>query len=499
LRWDYEQIPGERHDGLSNFNPTAIDSVNGLRGELQYAGPPPAGLGRTLLSPDYKNWSPRLGFAFDATGDGKTVLRGGYGIYYAYTMSFADDFGGLGYRNNTTTWSPPGNNTQFPAFQLENGFSTLVVPPIGRALGPAAFLGSTVTYDEPWGRTPYSQQFSFTVQRQLPHGYLLETSYSGNKATHLRSGSFDLNQLNPQYLSLGNALLNQVPNPYAGIVPGSYGASMITMQQLLKPYPYYAAITDQNSHQGSSIYHSLLVNVEKRLSSGFSLLSSFTFDKGISSGVSIDAATGALGGNSSYQNGRYDMAAERAIDSYNTPYRFINSLVYELPFGSNKRWRPSNRVLNMLSSVWQFAGTLEFEGGVPVIVSGANNNLATRPNSTGQSADLANPTIQEWFNTQVFVNPPSWTFGNVSRVLPNVRAPGTKNINFSPSKTTQIKERFRLQIRGEAFNVFNHPNFMPPNGSFVPGANGLNSSATFGTITAAKDPRIIQLGMKLIF
>jgi hypothetical protein len=483
--------PGERNDGLSNFNPTAIDSVNGLKGELQYAGPPPAGFGRTVINPDYRNWSPRVGFAFDVTGDGKTILRGGYGIYYAYTMSFADDFGGLGYRNNTTTWSAPGGNTEFPAFQLEDGFPTPVVPPIGRALGPAAFLGSTVTYDEPWGRTPYSQQFTFTIQRQLPHGVLLETSYSGNKGTHLRSGSFDLDELNPQYLSLGNALLNEVPNPYAGIVPGSYGASTITEEQLLKPYPYYAAITDQNSHSGSESYNAFLVNVEKRLSSGFTLLSSATFDKGISSGVSIDAATGVLGENSSYQNGTFDRAAERAIDSWNTPYRFVTSLVYELPFGPNRRWRPSNRVLNTLSSGWQIASTMEFEGGLPVIISGANNNVATRPNSTGESAELSDLTISEWFNTTQFVNPPSWTFGNVSRVLPNVRGPNTQNINITPSKTIQIKERFRLQIRGDIFNAFNHANFMPPNGSFVPGANGLNSSATFGTITAAKDPRII--------
>jgi hypothetical protein len=500
LRWDYEQVPGERHDGLSNFNPTAIDSVNGLVGELQYAGPPPAGFGRTLVSPDYKNWSPRAGFAFDAFGDGKTVLRGGYGIYYAYTMAFADDFGGLGYKANTTTWAAPGNNTQLPAFQFQNGFPTPVVPPIGRGLGPAAFLGSAVTYDEPWGRTPYSQQFSFTVQRQLPKGFLLETAYSGNKGTHLRAGGIDLNELNPQYDSLGNALLNQVKNPYAGIVPGSFGAATITMQQLLKPYPYYASVTDQNPHLGSSIYHSLLISVEKRLSSGFVLLSSFTWGKSISSGVSTPVASGTVSeNNNTYQNGKYDLAAERAIDSYDTPYRFINSLVYEVPFGPGKRWQSSHRVLNAIGGGWQFASLLEFEGGVPVVVSGANNNLATRPNSNGQSAQLADPTISEWFNTADFVNPPSWTYGNVSRDLPNVRAPGIVNIDLTASKSFQIIERLRLQIRGEAFNIANHPNFLPPNGAFVPGTNGLNSSGTFGTITAARDPRIIQVAMKLIF
>ena len=136
--------------------------------------------------------------------------------------------------------------------------------------------------------------------------------------------------------------------------------------------------------------------MEKRLSSGFVLLSSYTYGKSISSGVSTPVAAGTVAeNNNGYQNGKYNLAAERAIDSSDTPYRFINSVVYELPFGTGKPWRPANRMLNLLSSGWQISSILEFEGGYPVVVSGANNNLATRPNSTGTSAKLANPTISE--------------------------------------------------------------------------------------------------------
>jgi hypothetical protein len=500
LRWDYQQVPGERHNGLSNFDPFGIDPTTKLRGILAYAGPPPQGFGRTVMTPDYKNWSPRFGFAWDLFGTSKTVLRGGYGIYYAYIMAFADDFGGLGYKLNLSSWAPPGGNTQLPSFNLQNGFPTPVVQPLGNALGPGAFLGSSVTYDQPNGRTPYSQQATLNVQQQLPRGFLLEMGYSGNKGTHLRGGSYDLNQLNPQYLSLGNALLNNVKNPYAGLVSGSFGGPTISQQQALKEYPYYSAITTQFPHMGSSIYHSFLLNVEKRMSGGFVMLSSYTFGKSISSGAQVPTAVGVTAVNSNtYQNGKYNRAPERTIDSDDTPQRLVTSIVYELPFGPNKRWHTDKKVANALVSGWQLSGVQEFEGGFPVIVSGANNNLATRPNSTGKSPALSNPTVAQWFDTTQFANPAAWTFGNLARSLPDVRSPGVFSIDISASKTTNIGEHLKVQLRGEAFDALNHPNFLQPNGTFVPGTNGLNSSSTFGVVTAARDPRTIQVAMKLLF
>ncbi len=498
LRWDYQQVPRERHDGISNFNPDMIATGN-LKGALQFAGPAP-GFGPSPINPDYKNWSPRFGLAWDIFGNSKTVIRAGYGIYYQFVMNFADSLGGLGYKLNVTTYSPPGGNTQFPAFYVQNGFPTPVVPPIGNALGPAAFLGNTVTYDEPWGRTPYSQQFSFTVQHQLPKGILLDLGYSGNQGTHLRAGGFNLDQLNPVYLSLGNALQNPVPNPYAGQVPGSLGNPTISLQQSLRQYPYYNSITDQNSHQGSSTFRSFIMSVEKRYSRGFVLLFSYSKAKGISNGVTNVGGTGSTGtASTAYQEGRYDLARERSIMSFDTPQRLATSLIYELPFGRGKTWSPSSGFVNTLVSGWQVNSIMAFESGLPLEITGANNNLANRPNSTGVSAKLDNPTISEWFNTQAFVNPPAWTFGNVSTTLPDVRAPGNANVDFSVSKLTKIGERWSFQLRGEAFNVANHANFRPPNTAFVPGANGFNSSATFGTITAARDPRIIQLGVRLLF
>jgi hypothetical protein len=142
---------------------------------------------------------------------------------------------------------------------------------------------------------------------------------------------------------------------------------------------------------------------------------------------------------------------------------------------------------------------MTFQKGQPLAIRGANNNAADRPNSTGQSAKLDDPTIYQWFNTSAFVNPPSYTYGNVGRVLPDVRSPGFFNVDASLIKNTKIRERFSLQFRAEAFNLDNHVNPLAPNLTFSPGSNGLNQSSTFGTITGARDPRSIQLGMKLIF
>jgi hypothetical protein len=139
------------------------------------------------------------------------------------------------------------------------------------------------------------------------------------------------------------------------------------------------------------------------------------------------------------------------------------------------------------------------QGGLPLVVRGANNFLANRPNSTGVSAKLDNPTAARWFDTTQFVNPPNFTFGNLGRTLPDVRSPGIVNFDVSLIKDTAITEKLRAQFRAEAFNVENRTNLGAPNTSFSPGPDGRNQNATFGTITSSRDPRIIQFGLRLVF
>jgi hypothetical protein len=494
IRYDYQQPPYERNCGTSNFNPYIVNSTNGLLGEMQYAC---KGYDSTFLNPDYKNFAPRVGFAYDASGKGTTVIRGGYAIYYPsiFNLNF---FGTTnGFASTTTTYNPPGNNSNLWAFILKSGPPTPPIQPLGAALGPSAFIGQGVTYDQSAQKTPMSQQWSLSIQKQLPRKWVVDATYSGNRGTHLVAGNYNMNQLNPQYLSYGTALQNPVPNPYSSVL----GSATIPLSQSLLSYPYYSSISVRNPHLGNSIYHAGLLTVRKQFSNGLTLLASYTKMKLIDDSAVTPITFGAVQNVSTtgYQNGLYNRNAERSIDPTNIPQRLAISAVYELPFGQGRPIPISNKVLNAIAGDWQAQTIITIQKGTPVQISGANNNLATRPNSTGQSAKLSNPSQYEWFNTAVFVNPPNYKYGNVSRTLPDVTNPGFFNCDFSLIKNIRIKERVSLQVRAEAFNVDNLVNLGQVNGGFSPGPNGTNVSSQFGTISSAQPARSLQFGMKLLF
>jgi outer membrane receptor protein involved in Fe transport len=495
LRYDYQSWPVDRYDGISNFNPGAVNPENNLLGRMEYAS---VDFGRSARDADYNNWGPRAGFAFDLTGRGATVLRGGYGIFYSQivnTMFFGNT---AGFATAATTYQPAGNNTNFPAFQFSDGLPSPPIAPLGSALGPSAFLGQNVTYEESTAQIPMSQQWGLSLQQRIG-SWRVEVSYSANRVSHMSAGNYDLNQLDPQHLALGLALQDQVRNPYAGMVPGALGNATISRQQALRPFPYYNQVAVYRPTLGSSIYNALLISVERRLSAGFSVLLSYTNGKLLSDSIATTSIGGEQAGVTGYQNGKFNRAAEWSIDPTDVSQRLVISGLYELPFGHGKIWSFSNSVLDGFVRGWQANIISTLQSGLPVVVRGANNFLADRPNSTGVSAKLENPTADRWFDTAQFVNPPNFTFGNVGRVLPDVRSPRLVNFDFSLIKDTHIRERLRLQFRAEAFNVFNQVNLRFPNATFQPGAAGTNISGNFGVITSARDARIMQLGLKLIF
>lgn len=496
LRYDFQPWAVERHRGQSNWIPNATDSVNGLRGALEFAG---VNYGVTALQNIHDNFGPRVGFAYDLTGHGTTVFRGGYAIMYPLIF-YRDMFGDTaGFANTSTSYSPAGNNTNIPAFQFSSGFPSAPLEPLGKALGPAGFLGQSVSYDQPNGKVPMSQQWGASLEQQLGRGWLLKAGYTGNHVTHMIAGSYQLDQLPVSDLSLGLQLQNQVANPYAGIVPGSLGGKTISLQQSLLPYPYYSSVTVRDPHEANSIYHALVVTIQKRYSTGLTLLGSYTAGKLIATTMVTPINFGNVSevGVTGIQD-PFDRKLERAVDPTDVSQRLVSSGIYELPFGAGRRWAIGNRPLNGLVGGWQVDGILTMQTGVPLAITGASNYLATRPNLVG-NAKLSNRTIKEWFNTSVFVNPPNYTFGTTGMTLPNVRGPGAVVLDLSLVKNTTIKENLKLQFRVEAFNAPNHVNLGLPNMSFVAGTNGLNASSSFGQITSASDPRIYQFALKLIF
>ena len=509
LRYDFQQQPYEQNNGYSNFNPNLTSG--GFLGITQYATL--GGIGRNFVPESYTDFGPRLGFAYKLTNDNKTVLRGGFGIYYPLFFNSIYTGQTNGFANTTTTYTPAGGDPRLVTFQFKNGFPTAPIQPIGAALGPLGFLGQAVGYqDSTRWKSPMSQQYTLSVERQIPYDVVLQATYVGNHGVHLPAGGYNLNQLNPSYFSLGTTALakTNVANPYAGKIPGSLGKATITKQQSLLPFPYYGAVSVYNPHDGNLHADYLELTAQRQARTGLTVLFGYTVGKLLtdSSGSPLAYLNGIAGANG-YQN-IYNRHAEYSLDPTDVSQRATVSALYNLPFGRGQRFQGPNGLVNRMIGGFQFNVIGVFQTGFPLAITGANSYTATRPNYVpGVSVSVPNQSRSKWFNTAAFQNPADFTFGNVTRTLPHVRSPGTQNFDFSVFKTTEITERFKLQLRAEAFNALNHPNYGIPGTTFSAAANtivngngvggGANTSGSFGVITSAADGRSLQLAAKLIF
>ena len=491
LRWDFQQKPYERHNGQINFDPGCTEPGTGLRGCIVFAGVD--GQPRTFMEEDYNDFGPRIGFAYDLTGKGETVFRGGYGVYYP-SIFFRNFTGDINLFSRTRT-NYPAAAPQEKAFQFSQGFPFPFAETPGASAGPGARLGQGVTLRESDGTTPITQQWNASIQHQVGP-WVFDLTYAGNKGNHFSANGYNLNQLDPAVTrQLQRTLDDRVPNPNRGLFRGGLAAATVTRAVSLRAFPHYSSVSVRNPRYGNYVSHQMQFNIKRRLENGLLVHFAFTGGKKISDSTQIPVNFGPVEqvNENSFQNGLYDRQASRSVDPTDVARRAVISLLYELPFG-----RGASGAKRLISG-WQINTVGVMQTGVPLIVRGANNEQANRPNSTGQSAKLDNPTRERWFNTDVFVNPPLYTYGDLGRVLPDARTPGTVNFDLSLIKDTIIGERLNVQFRAEAFNFMNHVNLRAPNTSFSAGADGFNRSATFGTITRARDARVIQFGLKLIF
>lgn len=517
LRWDMDLPRTERYNRLSYWDPSLPSPIQGsvpasacrycgdLVGQMVFVGTPQSKYGRYQGPPQWKDFGPRFGFAYSPTS--KMVLRGGFGISYAPSALQAAGTTGSpgtqGFGSSTYLQSSFDNQLTTNA-TLSNPFPQGFNLPLGAAGGPSTNLGLGI--DESFFdsyRNPYSIEWNFNIQRQLPGQTTLEVGYIANRGVFLVDGEVGqpYSQLNPVYASLGNQLLAQVANPFYGIIttPGSpLSQPTISYNRLLRPFPQYDGVSSFRKPGADSFYNGVIVRLDKRFSNGLTFLVSFTGGKAMDNSA---AAVSYLGPISGTRADQYNRHLEWSVSPQDLSRVLSASFVYDLPFGKGKKFvNAAPRVANLLVSGWQVNGILTFQTGTPIVLSGAfdQTSLFTssqRPNNNGHSAALSHPTIAEWFNTSVFFQPPPFTIGNTSRTLPDVRNPGVSSADLSLFKNNYFgkESRYNLQFRIEAFNALNHTQFGGPNTS-------LQAGSAFGTITSTGVPaRVVQLAAKFNF
>jgi hypothetical protein len=464
MRYEYLGVFQEQGDRLSNFIPA--------RGLLRVGEP---GLNR-LYEPDYNNFAPRFGFAYDLAERGQTVLRGAYGIYYDTPSQ--DYFLLQGFQNGgpgSPALNPlPGlgvYNLTFPAgATIPYGVN---VPIFGTASGSLPTTNISIFAVDPNLRTPYVQNYNLNLQHELRPGTVLQVSYVGSHGVKLYRAR-DLNQA-----TAGPAATRQERRP------------------LNSQFPEFSVINYLETSANSG-YNALQTTIKKRLGRGLVLNGTYTWSKSLD-----DASNGVYSGvrGVSYPQDSYNLRAERALSSFDLRHRVTVNAVYELSFlpGLLGTWP------KRLTDGWQVSGIYTGQSGLPItpflsVDSSGTGELNDRPDLVGDpSSGPRRPN--EWFNKAAFAQPVPGTFGNSARNV--IIGPNLHTIDLSVNKLTRVAEHASIQFRAEIFNALNRANFGLPNVDF--------NTTAFGAISETPDvtagnprlgqggPRVVQFGVKVLF
>jgi hypothetical protein len=443
LRYEYNGPYTEANDRIANLDvaPGFTSAAVVLPGHAgTFNGMFPA----SLVRPDRNNFAPRIGIAWKPQK--QTVVRAGYGINYnlaqygsmiqnfAFQPPFAEAATNTTNVNGLTSASP---------LTLTNGF-------------PSA-SGSTVTNNlavNPNYRLGYVQVWNLDVQRELPHGVVLNAGYNGAKGTRLDTER--------ALVASGN-----------------------------QPFIY-------ESSEGNSILHAASVRVRKRMAKGLGLSAQYVFSK------SIDDASSIGGGGSVVAQNPFNISADRGLSSFDQRHKFTGNWMYDLPFGENRRFAQKGAWSHILGG-WQWSGDFTIGSGLyftPRVLGGGLDISRGVSGSlradvvAGQSVSLSHPTTLEWFNTAAFCNPgvncPSGsptTFGDAGRNI--IEGPRQVTMDMALNKTIQIKESRALDLRISANNVFNTVHFTA--------INTVVNSFTFGEVTGTGSMRRVTLQARFRF
>jgi outer membrane receptor protein involved in Fe transport len=436
------------------------------------------------------NFGPRLGMVYRLTDD--TVVSAGYGLVWIEMAGITTPFTTPTFPFVQTV-SQRALDPISPAFVLREGPTVAPIEPT-----PSAGLGQGVFAVNRTLGSGYVQQWNVSVQRALTPSTTLEAAYAGSSITHVGIPDSNLNALTADQLALGPALLQRVPNPFFGTIPrsSSLGEPTIPVAQLLKPFPEYTTVSLYRNNVGRSRYHGLELSIRQRMSRGLSYSAAYTRSRLVDDASAVFDASILTGPVANYPIAdSHNLSRERDYSTGDIPHVFVSSVVWDLPAGSGRQ-RELHGIRGGLANDWTAALVVTFQSGTPIPVTQATNFNAfagfgvQRPNLVGDPALPARArSAARWFNTAAFAAAPQFTIGTASRNP--VRGPGYRNIDLTIIRRVSMHAGSALEIRAEVFNLMNWTNFGAP--ASVLGA------ASFGTITSALDPRVVQLAVKYLF
>ncbi|MGH9344125.1 MAG: carboxypeptidase regulatory-like domain-containing protein [Terriglobia bacterium] len=508
IRWEHAGPWTERFNRISFFDPNQANQVLATDG-ISAPGnvdlvDSSADSYRSSIRPDWKQFSPRVGLAYQFAHN--MVFHAGYGIFW-----LPNDVDNAQIPNNDpiNSFSTPYLASVFPgipAGTISDPFPGGIIAPPGRDPSYAqTLLGTGVGENQlpnPYG---YAQQWNADIQKQFGEGFLLDVAYGASKGTHLPIDA-QIDQMPDQDLSLGNALFTTVANPYYPYVtaPGS-SLSQPTVQasQLLTPYPEYTGISYAGEGIGNSTYESLQVKAQERFSGGNMIMVAYTHSKLISDTGTLTGwlEAGGTGGVQDWNN----LNAEKSLASFDTPDRLVVSYVLDVPVGKGRKYLPhANAFVNATLGGWGVEGVSTFQSGFPLHLTTNSGNINS-PNAGTQRPNVASgcdvftsgsatQRLDDWFNTSCFTQPAAFTYGDEPRNDPHLLSPGMANFDFSLFKNFAIlpEDRAHIQFRAEFFNLFNRVQFGYPGQAL--------GASNFGQITSqANLPRLIQFALRLAF
>ncbi len=537
VRYEYNGVPFDL-SGMQVVNDKPLDSRAGDVALLP-AGP---GTGRTWYNNDTNNFAPAVGFAWTPFGDNKTAIRGGYRIAYNRLVNWALNVVEQNQPGTTRTsilrpnssasaTVPAAVRASDPAIQtlvaqLPNGIVGLPVqrvPPNDRSSTPLLF--------DPNLRTPFVNQWNFSIQRQIFKDTVLELAYVGNKGTHMfRMMNANQVTLTPQFVDSFRAAQRGVRTGPVGALLDTYGATLpssITTNFANNDLGGFVTAIDTgvlNNVVGGrlvaaglgqgyfrnpqftvaalgcsctdSSYNALQVSLNRRFSHGVMFMSNYTWGKSLDD-ISDDtngAGQGLLTPTDS-NNRRLD----RGRSDYDIRHQFRAGVIYELPFGPGKPWLRAG-VLSRVIGGWTTNTIIDWSSGYPFSVSSGRSTVIV--NSTNSATFTGDPaaiggvvksgsSVSYLSDAEraMFGTPDVGQYGAGRNIF---TGPGFFQTDFSLHKVFAVTERIKLEIRGEAFNVFNNVNFSSPNAT--------QTSASFGVISSTRvPPRILQVAAKITF